>query len=138
MKKTKKTNLIKKLKIVVNVHFLFCLIKWTFRLKENSDGTIARYKARLVAKGYTQKKGVDFNETFAPVAKFTTVRALIATVALHGREIMQVDVSTVYLYADVETELYMTQPLGFEQTGPNGEQLVCFLKKSIYRLKQAS
>ena len=111
--------------------------KWTFWSKENADGTVACYKARLVAKGYTQTKGVDFNETFAPVAKFTTVRTLIATAALHGREIIQADVSTAYLHADVETELYMQQPQGFEQQGPNNEQLVCHLKKSIYGLKQA-
>ena len=82
-------------------------------------------------------KGVDFDETFAPVAKFTTVRSLITSAALHGRDIVQADVSTAYLHADVETELYMTQPQGFKVQGPNGEQLVCHLKKSIYGLKQA-
>ena len=60
------------------------------------DGTIARYEARLVAKGYTQREGLDFTETFAPVAKFTTVRTLIATAAIHSREIVQADICTAY------------------------------------------
>ena len=89
------------------------------------DGTIGWYKARLVTKGYTQHEGLDFTETFAPVAKFTTVRTLIATAAIHGREIIQADVSNAYLHTDVETELYMVQPQGFKQLGPNGQHLVC-------------
>jgi hypothetical protein len=111
--------------------------KWTFRIKYNSDGTIAKYKARLVAKGYTQQEGIDFNETFAPVAKFTTIRAMLALTALKGYRETQMDVNTAYLHADVEEELYMEQPDGFQIKGENGENLVCKLNKSIYGLKQA-
>jgi hypothetical protein len=111
--------------------------KWTFKLKENADGTINKYKARLVAKGYTQVEGVDYNETFAPVAKFDTIRTMLAMAALLGMNVCQMDVNTAYLHADVEEDLYMRQPEGFELEGPNGEELVCKLKKSLYGLKQS-
>jgi hypothetical protein len=111
--------------------------KWTFKLKQNGDGSIARYKARLIAKGYTQREGVDFTETYAPVAKFTTIRSMFALAAVKGYNVTQMDVSTAYLHANVEEDLYMEQPLGYQLTGESGEKLVCKLKKSIYGLKQA-
>ena len=106
-------------------------------MKKNADGTVARYKARLVAKGYTQQPGIDFTETYAPVVKFTTIRTMLALAALKGYNVTQMDVTTAYLHADVDTELYMEQPEGFEKQGKQGEELVCKLKKSLYGLKQA-
>jgi hypothetical protein len=111
--------------------------KWVFKLKQNSDGSIARFKARLVAKGYTQKEGIDFNETYAPVAKITTIRSMLALAAMRGYNVNQMDISTAYLHADVKEDLYMEQPEGYQLTGSNGEKLVCKLNKSIYGLKQA-
>jgi hypothetical protein len=111
--------------------------KWTYKLKENADGTIARHKARLVAKGYTQQPEIDFTETYASVVKFTTIRTMLALAALKGYNVTQMDVTTAYLHADVETELYMKQPEGFEIQDNQGEELVCKLLKSLYGLKQA-
>ena len=111
--------------------------KWTYRLKQNADRSIAKYKVRLVAKRYTQREGIDYTETFAPVAKFTTIRTMLATTTLKGNDVNQMDVSTAYLHADIKTELYMEQPVGFEIRSPEGNKLVCCLKKSIYGLKQA-
>jgi hypothetical protein len=111
--------------------------KWVYKIKENADGTIAKYKARLVAKGYTQREGIDFTDTFAPVVKFTTIRTLLALAALKDYSVNQMDISTAYLHADVETDLYMEQPDGFKIMGEDGQPLVCKLHKSIYGLKQA-
>ena len=88
--------------------------KWCYKIKQNADGTVARYKARLVAKGFTQIEDVDFTETFAPVVKQTTLRTFLAYAAKNNMTVCQLDVSTAYLHADVEEELYMEQPEGFE------------------------
>lgn len=109
--------------------------KWVFRTKRDAMGNVVRYKARLVAKGYSQVAGVDFNETFAPVAKFTTIRTIVAIGASIDLEMHQMDVKTAFLNGELEEDIYMEQPQGFiDQDKPN---LVCKLKKSLYGLKQS-
>eukprot|EP00873_Tetraselmis_striata_P004193 jgi/Tetstr1/424457/TSEL_014986.t1 len=111
--------------------------KWLYKTKHNSDGTTARYKARVVAKGFSQVEGIDYTDTFAPTVKFTTLRVIFSIAAHHRLHIEQTDVDCAFLYADLSEEIYMEQPRGFEQYGPNGEKLVCRLRKAVYGLKQA-
>src|SRR5579871_329988 len=110
--------------------------KWVYRLKYNVDGKIKRYKARIVAKGYSQKEGIDYTETFAPVTKFPAIRLLLAIAAKEDFEVHQMDVQSAFLNRDLDEEIYMNQPEGFIEEGQ--EDLVCRLKKSLYGLKQAS
>jgi transposase InsO family protein len=109
--------------------------KWVFRTKRGPDGTIIKYKARWVAQGFTQKYGIDYNETFAPVARFDSIRAILSLVAHHDWELHQMDVRTAYLHGELEEEIYMKQPTGF--TKPGTEGMVCRLNKSLYGLRQA-
>ena len=109
--------------------------KWVFRTKRDAMGDIVRYKARLVAKGYSQVAGVDFNETFAPVAKFTTIRTIVAIGAAMDLEMHQMEVKTAFLNGELEEDIYMNQPQGFVEEGK--QHLVCKLKKSLYGLKQS-
>ena len=109
--------------------------KWVFKVKRHADGSIDRYKARLVARGYSQKEGLDYKETFAPVAKFASIRTLLALAAHQDYEVHQMDVKTAFLNGDLDVDLYMQQPEGFLVAGQ--EELVCKLRKSIYGLKQA-
>jgi hypothetical protein len=111
--------------------------KWVYKAKENEKGKVVRYKARLVARGFTQKEGLDFKETYSPVTKLTTIRTMLAVAAVKDYIVEQADISNAYLNAEVEEELYMEQPKGFVQCGPNGEVLVCRLRRSLYGLKQA-
>jgi hypothetical protein len=110
--------------------------KWVFKLKRDANGQIARYKARLVARGFTQEKGVDYQETFAPIAMVVSIRTLLVLAANNHWEVEQLDVVTAVLEAYVE-EIYMRQPEGFRHTDINGEERVCLLKKSLYGIKQA-
>jgi hypothetical protein len=109
--------------------------KFVFKRKLRADGTIDRYKARLVAKGYSQKEGVDYDETFAPVAKFGAIRTLLSLSAHYDFEVHQMDVRTAFLNGDLDVDIYMRQPDGF--VAPGQEELVCKLNKSLYGLKQA-
>ena len=105
--------------------------KWVFKLK--ADG---RYCTRLVAKGFTQIPGIDFDETFSPVAHFELLHMLLVLATLEDWHIHSMDVKSVFLNGELDKEIYMEQPQGFIITG--SESLVCYLKKAIYGLKQAS
>ena len=111
--------------------------KWVFKLKHNADRSIC-FKARLVIKGYEQRYSIDFEETFAPVAKFVTVRTLFVLAAQYNWEIEQLDVKTAFLNPELHEEVYMEQPEGFITPSASGGKLFCRLKKCLYGLKQAS
>ncbi|GJR97114.1 retrotransposon protein, putative, ty1-copia subclass [Tanacetum coccineum] len=100
------------------------------------DGAVHTYKARLVAKGFTQTPGIDYEETFSPVADIRAIRILIAIAAFYDYEIWQMDVKTAFLNGYLNEEVYMEQPEGF--VNPKYPNRVCKLKRSIYGLKQAS
>lgn len=107
--------------------------KWVFKIKRNEENSIEKYKARLVAKGCSQRPGFDFNETYAPVVKLTTVRIVLALAVRFDLHIHQMDVKTAFLNGTIREEIYMKLPSGFK----SNEQKVCKLKKSLYGLKQA-
>ena len=106
--------------------------KGVFRTKRDASGNVMRYKARLVAQGYSQVAGVDFNETFALVAKIRTFRCILALGAIMDLEMHQMDMKTTFLNGGLEEDIYMDQPQGFVQG-----DMVCKLKKSLYGLRQS-
>ena len=107
--------------------------KWVFRFKFDLTGKIIRHKARLVVRGFSQRQGIDYTETFAPVAKYTTIRALLALAAAADWEIHQMDVKTAFLYGDLDEQVFMEVPEGIDADG----NTVCEVRKSLYGLKQA-
>ncbi|GJZ85563.1 zinc finger, CCHC-type containing protein [Tanacetum coccineum] len=102
--------------------------KWIFKRKMKVDGTIDKFKARLVIQGFRQKEGIDYFDTYAPVARITTIRLLLALAAIHNLVIHQMDVKTTFLNGDLDEEVYMKQPEGFVM--PGNEHKVCKLVKS--------
>lgn len=109
--------------------------KWVYKLKTDAHGNITRYKARLVIKGFNQVAGVDYNETFSPVVRHSSLRTLFALAAEMDLKMHHLDVDTAFLNGDLEEEVYMNQPQGFMKKGD--EEKVCLLQKSLYGLKQA-
>jgi transposase InsO family protein len=109
-------------------------VKWVFKVKTNADGSLERFKARLVAKGCAQQEGVDFEEVFAPVSKHATLRALLAVTAALDLELHHLDIKTAFLNGELEEDVYMKQPPGYEE---GASYLVCHLKKTLYGLRQA-
>jgi hypothetical protein len=107
--------------------------KWIFRLKKNPDGSIDKYKGRLVVKGFSQRHGIDYSETFSPVAKMGTIRSILSIAASEKMHLIQFDVSTAFLYGELEETVFMRQPQGYG----DGTSKVCQLKRSLYGLKQA-
>ena len=114
--------------------------KWLLKLKLNSDETVAKHKARLVVRGFTQQYGLDFKETFSPVAKITTLRLLLSLAASQHWHLAQLDVNNAFLNGSLDEEIYMQIPQGYNHEPPSRPfaPLVYMLNKSIYGLKQAS
>eukprot|EP00253_Pinus_taeda_P015789 PITA_15789 len=110
--------------------------RWIYKIKYAADGSVEKYKARFIAKGYAQKEGIDYKETFAPIARYTSIRFVIFLAAQLGWEIHQMDVNTAFLNRMIEEELYIEQPEGFKTHQKHTH--VCKLKKALYGLKQTS
>jgi hypothetical protein len=109
--------------------------KWVFRNKQDEHGVVTRNKARLVVKGYSQVEGLDFDETYAPIARLESIRILLAYATYHGFKLYQMDVKSAFLNGPIKEEVYVEQPLGFEDSEyPN---YVYKLSKALYGLNQA-
>ena len=109
--------------------------KWVFKTKINADGSINKHKARLVAQGYAQQHGIDYEETFAPVVKYVSLRTVLAIANQRNMELHQMDVNSAYLNGDIDVDIYMKQPEGF--VDPANPNKVCKLRKGLYGLKQS-
>ncbi|MCO5592884.1 hypothetical protein L7F22_046888 [Adiantum nelumboides] len=114
--------------------------KWVYKKKYTNEDLEPKYKARLVAKGFKQKKGVDFDEIFSPIVKMTTLRLVLGFVAIEDLELNQMDVKMMFLHGDLEEDVYMVHPKGFEMESKKTKrvELVCRLCKALYGLKQGS
>ena len=109
--------------------------KWIYKTKYKADSSLDKHKARLVARGFTQRPGVDFDETYAPTARMTTIRTLFSLAAHHQWPLYQMDVKSAFLNGVLDNEVYVEQPPGF--TVPDKEDWVYRLQKALYGLKQA-
>jgi hypothetical protein len=111
--------------------------KWVFRAKKDANGKVVRYKARLVAQGFSQVPGVDYFDTFAPVARLSSIRAVLAIAAAEDLELSQIDIKGAYLNGVLtdDERIFMKQPPGY--SAPNSSGMVCLLKKTLYGLKQS-
>src|SRR3954464_5460011 len=109
--------------------------KWIFHNKQYEDGIVVRNKARLVAQGYTQIEGIDFGETYAPVARLESIRVMLDFANHNNILLYQMNVKSAFLNGEIEEEVYVMQPPGFEDS--NNPEMVYKLHKALYGLKQA-
>ena len=109
--------------------------RWVLKTKRNADGSVERRKARLVAKGYAQLPGIDFKETFAPVARLSSIRLVVALAAELKLDLYQLDITMAYTYGRLKEDIYMQQAKNFIEKGK--EDYVYHLKRALYGLKQA-
>jgi hypothetical protein len=109
--------------------------KWIYKIKHANDGSVEKYKVRFVAREFSQVEGIDYEETFAPVARYTFIRTIIALAASMGWKLNQMDVKTAFLNGEIEEEVYIEHPEGFVIHDEKSH--VCRLKKALYGLKQA-
>jgi hypothetical protein len=107
--------------------------KWVFKVKTHPDGSFEKFKSRLVARGFTQKLGLDYGETYAPVGRYTTVRVLLAIGCALDLEIHVMDVSNAFLYGEIEHDIFIDQPEGYD----DGSGRVCRIRRALYGLKQS-
>jgi hypothetical protein len=112
--------------------------KWAYKVKRDESGRVVRYKARLVAQGFAQVEGLDFLSTYAPVARLSSIRVILALAAREDWHVDNMDVDNAYLQSPVEEEVFMRQPKGYVQHGAKGRVLVCRVHKSLYGLKQSA
>ena len=108
--------------------------KWIFKIKHATDRSVEKYKVRFVARGFSQREGVDYDETFASVAQFTSICTIIALASAMGWKLYQMDMKTTFLSGEIEEEVYIEHSEGFEVHGK--ETHVCRLKKALYGLQQ--
>jgi hypothetical protein len=104
--------------------------KWIYKTKHVADGSIEKYKARFVARGFSQKEGIDYEENFSPVARYTSIRTILSLAAMMKWKVHQMDVKIAFLNGEIKEEVYVEQPLGFETH--DRETHVCRLKKALY------
>ena len=109
--------------------------KWVFKIKRNPDGSIQRHKARFVEKGFQQRPGIDFQETFSPVIKPSTVKVVLSVAVSRHWDVRQIDVNNAFLNGILTEEVFMKQPEGF--VDPAQLSAVCKLNRSLYGLRQA-
>jgi hypothetical protein len=109
--------------------------KWLFKIKHVVDGSIEKYKAGFVARGFSQKEGINYEETFTPMAKYTSIKTIIALATKMKWKLHQKDVKTNFLNGVIKEEVYIEKPQGFEVEDRKSH--VCRLKKALYGLKQA-
>ena len=109
--------------------------KWLYKIKHGFDGNAEKFKARFIPCGFSQKEGVDYDDIFAPMARYTTIQSIITLAATQGWNLHQMDVKTSFLHGAIKEEVHVGQPLGFEIQDQDTH--VCRLKKALYGLKQA-
>ena len=111
--------------------------KWVYTIKQGKSANTVQYKARYVAKGYSQIQGVDYDETYSPTTRFTSIRMLLQKATNEGMYLHQMDVKGAYLNAPIDKDIYVQQPTGYECVDKEGTYLTCHLNKSLYGLKQS-